>query len=126
KGFFQARGVAVSVAGLSTLLASRAVEAAPAALAAAVSGNVIVAGAGASAGIAKGTIAMMTWAKAKIAMLCAAAVLTVGTAGGVVIHHHFRAQAAAPAKPQAAPSVPVLAVADAKNAQPAEEKLIEI
>jgi RNA polymerase sigma factor (sigma-70 family) len=119
RDFFHARGVALSVAALTTLLTTQAVQAAPPTLAAAVSGS-LAAGAATSAagaGIAKGTLAMMTWAKAKIAAICLAATLTIG-AGGVIIQQQIaRARAASPiaARPAPAPALPVVAMANNAN-----------
>src|SRR5207248_649852 len=61
--FFQAKGVTLSIAALTTFLASRSVEAAPPALAASITGGAGITVASATGtGIAKGVAAMMTWA----------------------------------------------------------------
>jgi RNA polymerase sigma factor (sigma-70 family) len=109
--FFQTRGIALSAAGLATLLTAHAVEAAPASLAMAVTSVAVgVTTASASgSGIAKGTLMTMAWAKAKVAALYAAAILTVGGGAAVII----RQQVASPALPALVrPISPAVAMAN--------------
>jgi RNA polymerase sigma factor (sigma-70 family) len=115
RNFLQSRGVVVPVAGLAALLTANAVQAAPMTLTAAISGSAIAgaAGTGAGAGIAKGTVATMTWIKAKIAAIWIVGVVVAGSTGAVAVQRiAAKADAPSPAAPAPAlPAKPVLAMA---------------
>jgi RNA polymerase sigma factor (sigma-70 family) len=132
RDYFHSKGVALSIAALTTFLASRSVEAAPQALAASVTGGANIAAASAAgAGIAKGAAAMMTWAKIKIAALWLVGAAVLGSAGAVTVHEvaRHRAQVAAPKSPPTLPANPAIAVAapaaGAGQKTPAQSDVIE-
>src|SRR5688572_21412927 len=81
RNFFASRGVTLPALTLATLLATRAVDAAPPALAA--SASTLAAGAGAS--LAQAAAATMAWANAKLFAACVAATLLVSTAAVVTV-----------------------------------------
>ena len=117
--FLQARGVTLSVAGLGSLLMTNAVQAAPSTLAATISGSAVAGAAGAgigAMGIAKGTVATMTWINTKIATLWIVGLLMAGGAGAVAVH-----QMNANAPINGAPAIPPPAKTLLAMAAPADK-----
>ena len=106
---------AIDSAALSAMLASHAVRSAPQGLtsaayaAAAATGGAIVAAGASGAGInviAKGAMAMMTWAKIKLAAAAVFGVVVIGGAGGLVAVKNGIAFAADPAPAAAQAQTP--------------------
>jgi RNA polymerase sigma factor (sigma-70 family) len=108
RGFFQKRGVALSVAGIAGILSTHVAEAAPVSVL-----GVTGAASTGSIGVAKGTLTMIAWAKAKLIAACVAVGLLVSGGAGLAIHQmsaqavEGRADAAAPS-----PALPVIPIAD--------------
>jgi hypothetical protein len=95
--FFVKRGIASTTATIAGAISANSIQAAPAALAKSVAAAAIAKGAAAGSSTApliKVALKLLAWAKAKTAVVGAAAVLAVGTTT-VVIHeygnHHFSA-----------------------------------
>jgi RNA polymerase sigma factor (sigma-70 family) len=117
RNFFAARGVWIPALTMATLLATRAVEAAPPALATTASA-VAVGGGAAGVSLAEGAAVMMAWTKAKLVAACVAATMLVSTAAALTVKQALKlparpiAQAPAPSLPgrpvvaQQAPPVP--------------------
>jgi RNA polymerase sigma factor (sigma-70 family) len=125
RGFFQAKGVAVSSVAVATMLSTNAAQAAPASIAATLAGSISTAGAG--SGIAKGAAAMMVWAKAKLVAACfvAATVLAAGTGYTIhALHPHGPPVQAAP-QPAPAPAAPIIPILNADPPKPDAIKMIE-
>ena len=120
--FFARRGVTLSLAALASVLAARAVQAAPAELslsttAAAMSG----AGTATSVALAEATLRVMTWLKLKLAAGLGAAALVAGGAVSVVWQNQT------PTRPSTSPprSAVVLGTNVPSVSVPAEEPLPE-
>lgn len=113
RGFFQKRGVALSVAGVAGILSTHVAEAAPVS----VLGATGIGSAG-SIGVAKGTLTMIAWAKAKLVAACVAAAMVVSGGAGLAIHQ-MSVRAAEGRAGAPAPSVPVIPIADQAPAAPA-------
>ena len=100
RGFFSRKGITLSGLALAALLAERGVQAAPAALAAAMPHAIAAAKGGiaitSSLSLANGVLSAMTIATAKQLALCACIFLFLGVAGGLSIKFFF-----APAPPPA-------------------------
>jgi RNA polymerase sigma factor (sigma-70 family) len=113
--FLQSRGVTLSLAALTSLMLTSATQAAPQALAATITTSISAGAAfSSSAGIAKGTLAMMTFAKTKIAAIWLIGFLIAGSAGAVV--HRIATKFPAPAP---VPTAPVVLAIAPPAAQPA-------
>jgi RNA polymerase sigma factor (sigma-70 family) len=116
-------GVTLSIAALVSMLWAQGAAAAPVGLSGAIAASVGGGAVGASAGgssIAKGTLSMIAWAKAKVVACVAAGAVVIGTTTTVIVKQQFPrapakvqvgqvvaqavAQVPAPAKPQAAPT----------------------
>ncbi|MFH0909910.1 MAG: sigma-70 family RNA polymerase sigma factor [Planctomycetota bacterium] len=83
RGFLRRKGIAIPVGILATLLPSKAVLAAPSGLAGAVASGALAAAEGTAllattAGLVKGVMKMMLWAKVKTAAVVTVVVLAVG------------------------------------------------
>ena len=124
-GVAPAGGAAAGAAGLTTMLATHAVRAAPAGLmqstvAAAVGGGAAAGGAGIV--IAKGAITMMTWTKTKIAAAVVAACM-LGTGAVVTVNHAGAQEPKAPQeKRQPDAGKPAAGAAGAGDTAAAEEE----
>jgi RNA polymerase sigma factor (sigma-70 family) len=93
RGHFLRGGVTLSVAALATILGAQATVAAPAGLSGTIAASVGAGAAGAVVGgaapsIAKGTLSMIAWAKAKMAA-CVLGAILVGTATTVVVRQQM-------------------------------------
>jgi RNA polymerase sigma factor (sigma-70 family) len=117
--YFVARGVSVGAMAIGMLLATKAVEAAPAGLAASATSASATSASAASASaasaaspgggtvLAKGAMSMMALAKVKLVAACVAAALVVSTAAAVTVKHVLKpARAAGVQSPINAPAVP--------------------
>jgi RNA polymerase sigma factor (sigma-70 family) len=98
RGFLGQRGVVVPAAILASSLAANAAPAAPATL---LAGGSTTASA---LSLAKGTLALMTWSKTKIALVTAAAVLLVNGAAVTVFLSQHQPSSTPPVPDVAAPS----------------------
>ena len=90
--FFAKRGVVSTTAGIAGTISAHSVQAAPVALAKAVTAIAISKGAAASGStltLIKGALKLMAWTKAKTAIVVGTAViLTAGTTAPIIIHHY--------------------------------------
>jgi RNA polymerase sigma factor (sigma-70 family) len=89
--FFSKRGVDSTAAAIAEQISANSIQAAPAALAKTVTAVAIAKGAAASIStltLMKGALKIMAWTKAKTALVVGAvAVLVVGTATPIIVHH---------------------------------------
>jgi RNA polymerase sigma factor (sigma-70 family) len=118
---------ALTVAGVSTLLAQHATAAgvaAPAGLAGTITASAgASATAGAGASLAQSAMAALAWAKVK-AVACVAAILVVGSAAGIAVHDRSaRRRAALPPSLVAQPVMQVQAPTNAPKPQPAAQAI---